>query len=232
MSGPTKAYRVAWLVDRERGISRTVPSQRVTDHVRDLLAAGMTVRGIALAAHVSASTVVRFRDDHYPTCQRAVAARLMRVQPQAILDRPDRDGQVPKIGTVRRIQALLAIGWRHSDITAHMPGVRTGSAAALNQAGDRVSAATHRAVKAAYDDLSMRSGPSKKTRTLASRMGYAPPLAWDDETIDDPQAQPSGAGWQRGSLDLDEWVRLVRSGEAPSVAARRCGFGFAWEPLR
>jgi hypothetical protein len=36
----------------------------------------------------------------------------------------------------------------------------------------------------------MKAGTSWKTRKLAEAEGWAPPLAWDDDTIDDPQAMP------------------------------------------
>ncbi|WP_329123945.1 hypothetical protein [Streptomyces sp. NBC_01353] len=45
-------------------------------------------------------------------------------------------------------------------------------------------------IRAAYEALSMRTGTSAKTRLRAQRSGWAPPLAWDDDTIDDPHGVP------------------------------------------
>ena len=59
----------------------------------------------------------------------------------------------------------------------------------LSQAGDMVTLDAHDRIADAYDELSMRQGPSVRNR----RLGYPPPLAWDDETIDDPRARPKGA---------------------------------------
>jgi hypothetical protein len=37
--------------------------------------------------------------------------------------------------------------------------------------------------------MSMLLGPSSQTRARAARLGYKPPLAWDDDTIDDPTTE-------------------------------------------
>lgn len=57
----------------------------------------------------------------------------------------------------------------------------------------------------------------------SARAGWAPPMAWDDETIDDPAASPANGMDRKRGVDLDEWLHLVRSGEHPDRAARRCG---------
>ncbi|WP_295694431.1 hypothetical protein, partial [Lapillicoccus sp.] len=55
---------------------------------------------------------------------------------------------------------------------------------------DRISARAWRQVRQVYDRLSMTPGPSPTARARAAARGYAPPLAWDDDTIDDPRALP------------------------------------------
>ena len=61
----------------------------------------------------------------------------------------------------------------------------------------------------------MRPGPSARNR----RLGYPPPLAWDD--IDDPDATPDIGARARG-FDLDEWMHLVNGGTSPDEASARC----------
>ena len=101
---------------------------------------------------------------------------------------------MPVIGTHRRIRPLLALGWRCSDIAAAggWPPGRASAANLQNLLVDResVRAATARRIAAAYDTLSMTPGPSAQSRARARAKGWPPPLAWDDETIDDPDARP------------------------------------------
>ena len=77
----------------------------------------------------------------------------------------------------------------------------------------RITVKTARTVSAMYDRLSMQPAPESitaaRTRLWASRKGFAPPLAWDDETIDDPMAEPAGL-LTRDPNELDH-VRVRRA---------------------
>lgn len=78
---------------------------------------------------------------------------------------------------------------------------------------------------AAYDRLWDQRPPAKTAADRqdadaaarhAAAMGWAPPLAWDDDLIDLPDAQPE-PGWRRGSstqrraVDLAEDAEFVRA---------------------
>lgn len=109
---------------------------------------------------------------------------------------------VSRVGTDRRVRALLALGWRHSDITARLRALdvpcATETTQLLRRPGPFVWAATASAVACVYDDLAMTVGPSQRTRDRAVKLGYLPPLAWDDDLIDDPAAErieTTGSGW-------------------------------------
>lgn len=99
---------------------------------------------------------------------------------------PDR-AWVPALGATRRIRALLALGWRHDDIAA-LTGRKNHTYAM--QATHRIRAEHWRDIDDAFERLSGRRGPSELVATRSRRLGYAPPLAWDD--IDDPNEQPTG----------------------------------------
>lgn len=129
--------------------------------------------------------------------------------------------KVPVAGTRRRIQALLAIGYNLREI-----GPRIGSdpSSLSNIARDKfkthVFPTTAEKLRGIYDELSMlpptmgdwRRG---RSRTFAQKMGYVSPLAWDDETIDDPYGLPMGLThhqaydwfWKVASMsERIEWV--------------------------
>ena len=183
------AYRKRWRYDRDRGIARTVDVAEVRAHLTALRAAGMTWRAIGEVCGVTASALCSIGGGATTTINAGRARRVLAVRPGAVYARANAAGHVPAVGARRRIRALLAIGWTHAHIAeaAGIPPRRP--ALILSQAGDMVTLDAHDRIADAYDELSMRQGPSARNR----RLGYPPPLAWDDETIDDPRARPEGA---------------------------------------
>jgi len=109
---------------------------------------------------------------------------------------------VDAIGTARRIRALQAIGWRLSDIDqalGHGDGRPKGGPNYAHNLTRQTTIHRDTALKVArvYDALSMTMGPSARTRALARKYGWPPPLCWDDD-IDDPRARPKGTERDRG----------------------------------
>lgn len=134
--------------------------------------------------------------------------------------------KVSTVGAVRRLQALRAIGWTMRDI-ADKGGVPMGSIdSLLFKHRDTMTRSLNARVTEAYELMSGTPGPSNLTSIRALRAGWAPPAAWDDDTIDDPNAKPIGVRTSQdieARADLDEWWRLVRYGEDPKRAADRLG---------
>lgn len=228
MSQQTYAYFKQWRLDKESGKGpRMVPSGPTTEHIRSLVAAGASQAGVARAAGLSAEAVSRLLHRPRASVQIGTERRVLAITLEDVLRRRDPQGFVPAIGARRRIQALLAMGWTHQLITDHMTGCKQISHVALNQRGNWIARATHDAVVAAYEALSMKLGPSERTRERAKARGYAPPLAWDEGDLDNPEAVANIGNQQRAAgrpgVDLDEWALLVRTGESPERAADRCG---------
>ena len=249
-------YQKRWAMDRAQGRTRLIDAKPVRVHIDSLLAARMSVRAIADCAGITPSAVSKIGSGRQAKVQRSTARAILAVTPEAAYTRPHGPGFVLNVGARRRIEALLALGWRHEDITAAM-GTRTSSALVLHQVGGWIARDTHDAVCGAWRALGNRRGPSERTRGRAARLGYAPPAAWDEEDLDDPNAPtPDGYGVRhdqcrvpacaerpladdlcsghyharrrgvvdvRSTVDLDEWAHLVRGGEHPDRAARRCG---------
>lgn len=205
-------YSKRYRLDVSRGIDRSyVAPGPVREHVTALEAAGLTRRSIAVLAGVSPQSVTRLMRGDYDSMQRRVADALLRVRADRVLNRPDPEGFVPALGARRRIRALLAIGWTHETMAAAAGLHAKKTALVLNQAGDLVARVTHDQIDAAYHQLSMTPGPSRLTRLRAARLGYPPPLAWDDETLDDPDGLPA-PGWRNGECaqpgcpDTEPWA--------------------------
>lgn len=200
-----------------------VPADAAIKHVEELRRRGASVRAIADAAHVSLATLARLA---YPD---TVAAPLQwGIRPataRAVLgvtlhDLPDY-AWIPNVGTRRRIEALAALGWRPQDLADRF-GI---SAQAVRhwRSNPSTSLRVYRTVVGLYDELSMTRGPSRITARRAAASGYAPPLAWDDETIDDPAATPATAPRARMRDDVDQTViDLVLAGhEVGTTIAER-----------
>lgn len=92
--------------------------------------------------------------------------------------------RVDALGTRRRLQALAALGWPFRVVSVEL-GWEPTMAQKLTKV-DRVWADTAADVRVVYDRLSMTPGPSEQTRRRAARAGWLPPLAWDDDRLDDP----------------------------------------------
>lgn len=115
-------------------------------------------------------------------------------------------------GTRRRLQALAVLGWRWPDIGDRL-GVTGSAVAVLATSTGSVELATVARVKAVYQDLVTRPGPSPITAQRAQAKGWRGPLAWAD--IDDPACQPDDA--DPAAPAVDEWaVSEAIAGRLPS----------------
>lgn len=101
-------------------------------------------------------------------------------------------------GTRRRIMGLSSIGYNHTEIARKL-GTDKSVIGNLNSKKKRsVYPATAEKIRAVYDELSMippdldEDWIAKRTAKEARRRGYPSPLAWDDESIDDPYVLPMG----------------------------------------
>lgn len=126
-----------------------------------------------------------------------------------------RQRRIDVTGSRRRIRALQAIGWTTQRITAELGYTHRDALAAMIYDAEWITRSRAKKIAEVYDRLSMTPGPSNITRTRALRAGFAPPLAWDDSTIDDPDAEPHGMGRDiRDEAALDTAVvERVLSGE-------------------
>lgn len=101
---------------------------------------------------------------------------------------------VDNVGMKRRVRALGRMGWRYEDISREAGYTGSQPSGWLNNMMrlNKVHINNHAAIAGAYDRLCMRQGPSEHSRKIAMKRRYPPPLAWDDEDIDDPAAKPQG----------------------------------------
>lgn len=186
------------------------------------LAQKASLSTIANEAGVAQSTLSRIAAGHYATTTPKIARALYGVTGSIGTG----NGYVAAVGTMRRLQALRALGWSLDALAPHV-GI-TGQGISYICAGRtaHVKAVVRDSVERVYRDLSMslprptseyeRAG-FDRARRYAARMGWVPPLAWDDDSIDDPAATPHDiappkrktGGQGRPARDVAEDVEFI-----------------------
>lgn len=163
------------------------PASRARAHVLRLRDLGWPYEQIADAAGVSTWVPHKLATGQtrhlWPESERALLAL-------PLVPYPSHRG-VDGTGTYRRLEALQWLGWPLAEIARRL-GLKPNTLTTLRSRGEPVSYRVAQAMAALYEELSGRPGPSRMTATKARKRGYAPPLAWDDDTIDDPSARPCG----------------------------------------
>ncbi|WP_435058394.1 hypothetical protein [Streptomyces sp. bgisy060] len=122
----------------------------------------------------------------------ALAAAVLAVEPT--LDNLGGSTVIAAVGTHRRLQALVARGWPQAQLARRLGWTEANFSALLRQ--DHVIVRTALAVRALYEQLwdqdPRQHGVDNQAYSRATNhalaRNWAPPAAWDDDTIDDPDA--------------------------------------------
>lgn len=181
-----------------------VDAEPVRERIRRLSEQGVGLKQITRLSGVSGGVLTKLvygqrRADgtHRPPSRRCtprVRDRILAVPLDALAGGALVDGT----GTRRRLRALVAVGWSKSKL-ARLLGMAPSNFGKTMRA-ERVVASTRDAVRALYDQLwdhppqhATHHDKIAYSRALryAAHHSYAPPLAWDDDTIDDPNSSPA-----------------------------------------
>lgn len=206
----------------------------IAAHLNGLIAGGCKRRWIAAAAGVSHETVsdVLCGRRKY-VCPSTAEALLAVTVVDAIRAAGSRDRSlVSAVGSRRRLRALAAIGhpiYRLADRIG-LTGTNTHLIACGRQ--PYVTTPVARRIAAVYSDLWLTPGTSARTRRYAERHGWVSPLAWDDDSLDDPSAVPLLGEKDPSRLvtiaeDADE---LERAGEG--WGAIEAKLGVTWDRIQ
>jgi len=208
-----------------------VPAEPIRAHIAKLIADGMSKRDICAQAGVS-RTMLRSllvgrpgRGEVKPSSKVAIstAEKLMRVtfQPSRL---PAGTG-IDAWGTTRRLRALVAIGYTQSELCRRLGWLDSNGTRLFTGKAVTVRKATAEKVAALYDELAMLPGASQRARNHAARKRWAPPLAWDDDLIDDPNGRPDfGPAATRKTIPFPEQYQEMRDlGFSNTEIAARLG---------
>ncbi|MEU7338648.1 hypothetical protein [Streptomyces sp. NPDC007074] len=217
-----KVARSRWRIRREQLIAAGqwkpfVPAQPVRDHVNRLRAAGMPIRALekrfGMSAHHLDHLLWGSEGSGPSEKVRTETADLLLSYWPALDDFPDAS-RIDSTGTRRRIEALHVRGF---NLIAMSRACNVPSRYFQKVANaEKVTARIARAVRDVYGlwwnadplDHGVKQWVADRTRRSAERHGWYGPLAWDDDTIDDPRAVPQ----------TDALAPIATEG--PDVAAR------------
>lgn len=218
---------------------RLISAPRLVDPspARAHMTALMSAHGISLVtfAHLAgfrnASTLAPMIYDNHCDAPTLIAARRAKriLKTRFDLDRMPDTALLHATGTRRRLEALMWLGWSQAHLGAELGVSRQRVSIIRGEA--RVDASTARRVRDLYQRLWDQPGPEVRTANKARREGFAPPLAWDDEEIDDPSASPhlepeTRPGGRRIHTEDIEFILL----DAPMTTAKQLAERFACTP--
>lgn len=187
-------------------------------YVQELMAAGLSLPAISARTGVKIGV---FQALLYGNKRRALSEKIRTEHAEAILafrptldDWPD-DASVDATGSKRRLQALAVRGFPTTRVAAFIGTHERNFHRVMRRASKTTSAATARLIRDAYDNLWDRDPAelgipepfARRTRDAAERQGWDGPLAWDDETIDDPKAKPCRGRRQDTGIDMAKVLR-------------------------
>lgn len=163
-----------------------IPSEPTRAHVKALRDKGIGVARISELSGVDHTSISDITSGVYASVRQRTHDAIVAIPiPARIVDGAS---IMPSIGTARRIRALGRIGYSQTSIASRF-GVNVQ---VINRILFQPYVTSQWAARISdlYEELQMVDGPSDIARRRAEAKGWPPPIAWDDETIDDPNATP------------------------------------------
>jgi hypothetical protein len=211
-----KRHKHEVATGRYQGLVDAAP---VRLHLLSLSTMNIGRRNIVAQSGISHQAVTAIMDGTRRRVRPETAGRLLAITGAALPTTA-----VDATGTRRRLQALVALGWAPIELARRL-GMETETASKLLHRG-RVLLRTEQAVRALYEELWNQpprhdTGQHKRNYqralAMAARYGWPLPLAWDDDEIDDPDAQPG----QGEAVTVDEVKVMLATGGDPRVELTR-----------
>lgn len=166
---------------RRLGMPRFGDVPTVAAHIRALLDAGYSQRRLAALCGVDVTIIRRVLGGRQHKIFAGTAQRLLAVSVPS--------QAIAQVGVVRRCQALTAAGFSAAQIGAAV-GVSADAIQCWREGRRPPKKMWAEKLIAAYAQMWEQSGDSVRSLQLARRRGWLLPEAWDEVTIDDPDAVP------------------------------------------
>lgn len=211
----------------EAGLINVPTVDEAWQAVAAMLDRGLTYRQIADAANVNHASLtqrcVEWKRGHKRRLQPLTRLALVCAE---VATRDTVPAYVPAIGTRRRLWALGWMGWP-LPVIAREAGLHKQTLQMIRSGyHDTCESRVHAAVAAFYDAHADTDGGDYRARARARNRGVPPPIAWDDDTIDDPDAQPGTRPRPKVSkraARILRWIDAHRIGRTIEDIAREEG---------
>ena len=169
-----------------------VDAEPARQHVHALIAAGVGIRRIATLTHLDRKAIqilLNGRPERgTPPSQRLAAktvAKIFSVEIPYVAHHVVAAGaRVDAIGTIRRLQSLVAHGYTRTYLGQRIGWTVHNIGKLMDPATRYVTAATARKVEALFIELQMIPGPSVRSRNEGTRKGWDLPFDWDEDELD------------------------------------------------
>lgn len=141
-----------------------------------------------------------------------------------------RPARVPTIGARRRLQALACLGWTTDDVARRI-GMQGHYLGITLRRQATITRELHERISEVYEELWDQQAPpshdGRSVRAVAARLGWAPPMAYDDIDHDDaPSLGDTTVRTGRGAVSRihpDDIAWMLRSNANSWEAAERLG---------
>lgn len=187
-------------------------------HIRALMAQGMGLKRIVAVSDISQGMLWKLlygkRRHGRKNGRRTPSVRITKsAQARILAISLDLAGgaKTPGIGSRRRLQALVANGWSMSKLAGKLGFLPSNFMSVIHDGPGALTVSTVKAVQVLYDQLwdaapprdthrdkiaysrarRYAANPEARSIRYSLEPAWAGPLAWDDDTIDDPDAEPN-----------------------------------------
>jgi lambda repressor-like predicted transcriptional regulator len=217
-------YMSRLRLEYHHGQRRRTGATQARVHTERLLALGWSQAQVARASRLAHRTIGSVLAG-VPIISNRTAFAILSIP---IGPAPADSRDIDATGTIRRIRALVAIGWPVAQLADQFGMYPTALGSVARGERTRVRTATAKTIALHYRVLCQIPGPSQRARNEARRKGWHGPLAWGD--IDNPDCQPetgqppsTTTSHRKVRADVGRVARLTRAGKSAAEIALQLG---------
>lgn len=199
-----------------------VDAQPVIERLRTLTAAGWSQGAIAESAGSDSGNISMILSGHFRRVHPKTARSILAIP----ADASPKNYWVDPTGTIRRVQALAAIGWPVRRTAADVGMSESGMRHLINGHHSNAQRSIALAVANLYESRSTVPGPSPEAAGWARKFGWPDPTYWEDTgAIDDPTHDPHALEPARTRIEqiAEDADWLLRAGHDIDHIANRLG---------
>ena len=175
------------LEKQGKWVGGRIPTDEVIAHMDMLKSRGFGHRRISELAGIAEVTVRKIREQK--KLQIVTARKILAITPPSVpFENVAPNSLIPVLGTSRRLQALVTIGYSQAELARRLDTTETVIWRLITGERGQTIASMARRVDELFQELQFIPGDSKRAFNKARKMGWAPPAAWDE--IDDPMSEP------------------------------------------